>query len=150
MFHPWPSASSVVRVFEQKAAMRTTNGGKPLHADTRAAKSDRNMGDRKMGLIFMSNAASQITELIMAARKAQAGALDRLLEMYRNYLRLIARTSIDATLRAKADPSDMVLSTLFLSAHRSLVRGVGHALSFVFFVDAGLVPPRLGLVAVER
>jgi RNA polymerase sigma-70 factor (ECF subfamily) len=55
--------------------------------------------------------------LIARARQEDAVARARLLEAYRNYLRLIARTGMAAALRDKADPSDLVQETL-LKAHR--------------------------------
>lgn len=43
--------------------------------------------------------------------------LGNLLELYRNYLNLIAQTQIGATLKKRVDPSDVVQET-FLEAHR--------------------------------
>jgi RNA polymerase sigma-70 factor (ECF subfamily) len=55
------------------------------------------------------------TELLSRARQGNAESLGALLEFYRNYLYLLARTQIDLHLQARANPSDVVQET-FLQA----------------------------------
>src|SRR5216684_6717149 len=64
------------------------------------------------------------TELLTRARQGNAESLGALLELYRNYLYLLARTQIDLHLQARANPSDVVQET-FLQAcsHFSRFRG---------------------------
>jgi RNA polymerase sigma-70 factor (ECF subfamily) len=60
--------------------------------------------------------------------RAQAGdgpALGQLLELYRNYLGLLARLQIDRRLQCKADPSDLVQET-FLKANCHFAQFHGH------------------------
>jgi RNA polymerase sigma-70 factor (ECF subfamily) len=61
--------------------------------------------------------AADTDRMIAEARAGDAAALGRLLEMYRNYLRLLARVEIGRRLQGKVDASDVVQET-FLDAHR--------------------------------
>src|SRR5207237_7791368 len=55
------------------------------------------------------------TELLAKARQGNGESLGALLELYRNYLYLLARTQIDLHLQARANASDVVQET-FLQA----------------------------------
>jgi RNA polymerase sigma-70 factor (ECF subfamily) len=58
--------------------------------------------------------------LIELARGGSGQALGQLLELYRNYLSLLARLEIGRQLQSKLDDSDVVQET-FLKAHRDFV-----------------------------
>jgi RNA polymerase sigma-70 factor (ECF subfamily) len=65
-------------------------------------------------------------ELIAGARQGQADCLGTLLETYRNYLSLLARTQIDLHLRSRANPSDVVQET-YLQACRNFEQFRGNS-----------------------
>jgi RNA polymerase sigma-70 factor, ECF subfamily len=68
------------------------------------------------------------TELIARARRGDESAVGQLLEISRNYLKLLARLQIDRQLQGKADASDLVQDT-FMEAVRDFpaFRGVSEA-----------------------
>jgi RNA polymerase sigma-70 factor, ECF subfamily len=66
----------------------------------------------------MTTSGKDLSRLIERARHEEPGALDRLLDSYRNYLRLLARTGIDVSLQGKADPSDLVQDALLKATQR--------------------------------
>jgi RNA polymerase sigma-70 factor (ECF subfamily) len=75
-----------------------------------------------MNLMPISNELPEA--LLERARSGDAGALGRLLEMYRNYLRILARTQINSALKVRCDPSDLVQETL-MEAHRDFLQFAG-------------------------
>jgi RNA polymerase sigma-70 factor (ECF subfamily) len=65
-------------------------------------------------------------QLLAHAREGDETALGELLELYRNYLRLVARSLISTALRVKFEPSDLVQET-FLKAHREFGQFAGRS-----------------------
>jgi RNA polymerase sigma-70 factor (ECF subfamily) len=65
-------------------------------------------------------------ELIAEARRGRNDCLGTLLDLYRNYLNILARTQIDLHLRARASPSDLVQET-FLHACRNFQQFRGNS-----------------------
>jgi RNA polymerase sigma-70 factor (ECF subfamily) len=64
-----------------------------------------------------SNGRPDPEQLLAAAREGRRESLGTLLELYRNYLYLVARTQIDLHLQAQVSPSDLVQEA-FLEAYR--------------------------------
>jgi len=60
-------------------------------------------------------------QLIVEAKSGNDAELGRLLELYRTYLRLLARIEIGRRLQGKLDASDLVQET-FLEAHRNFAQ----------------------------
>jgi RNA polymerase sigma-70 factor (ECF subfamily) len=66
-----------------------------------------------------------VPSLLERARRQETEPLGELLQLYRNYLTILATTQLDPRLRRRMSPSDVVQDTL-LAAHRDFVqfRGV--------------------------
>jgi RNA polymerase sigma-70 factor (ECF subfamily) len=72
----------------------------------------------------LSIARDTAESLLERARAGDVAALGRLLELYRNYLRVMARSLIAQALRGHLDPSDLVQET-FLKAQREFPQFAG-------------------------
>ncbi len=65
--------------------------------------------------------------LLAQARAGKRECLGQLLQLYSNYLKLLAGTQIDDKLRARCSPSDVVQET-FCEAHRDFHQFRGHSM----------------------
>jgi RNA polymerase sigma-70 factor (ECF subfamily) len=73
----------------------------------------------------LSSSQRAAQELLLAARGGDEQQLGRLLQLYRNYLTILATTQLDARLRRRISPSDLVQEAM-LGAYRDFAqfRGV--------------------------
>ena len=74
----------------------------------------------------MSRADHHPSARCSSTARGDAEALGRLLQLYRNYLQIMARSLIGPDLRAHVAPSDVVQET-YLEAHRDFARFLGTA-----------------------
>ena len=77
-------------------------------------------------LVVSTRQQIEIEELIRQARTGTGESLGVLLGVYANYLRLLASTQLDAKLRTRVSPSDLVQET-FCEAHRDFGQFRGHS-----------------------
>src|SRR5687768_12175311 len=66
----------------------------------------------------MNRGNTNLSRLIVDARRNDPQALDQLLDSYRNYLRLLAATTLHRSVQSKADPSDFVQDALHKATRR--------------------------------
>ncbi|MCG8649125.1 MAG: sigma-70 family RNA polymerase sigma factor [Pirellulales bacterium] len=63
---------------------------------------------------------TSIQQVLASARSGRGEALGQLLQLYQNYLTILATTQLDRRLRRRMNPSDLVQETM-LAAHRNFV-----------------------------
>lgn len=73
---------------------------------------------------MISGEESVVAGLLARARDGDPQALDRLFQMCRNYVGIVARAQVESWLRAKVDASDLVQQT-FLEAYRDFAHFQG-------------------------
>ncbi len=69
----------------------------------------------------MTETDTDVVELLNEARSGASEQLGQLLEMYRNYLTILASTQINERLRSRVSPSDVVQETM-LAAHCDIAK----------------------------
>lgn len=62
-----------------------------------------------------------VESLLAEAREGETETLGQLLQLYRNYLTILATTQLDRKLRRRMSPSDLVQETM-LAAHRDFLK----------------------------
>jgi RNA polymerase sigma-70 factor (ECF subfamily) len=77
-----------------------------------------------VSLPHMPQSRATPENLLSQARAGDMPALGRLLDLYRNYLRVVARAMIGQALRVRLDASDLVQET-FLKAHHEFGQFLG-------------------------
>src|SRR5262245_18852231 len=70
--------------------------------------------------------SADIVALLNRARAGDAQARGELLDLYRSYLRLLARTQMGSSLRGRLEPSDLVQDAM-LDAHRDFSAFAGQS-----------------------
>src|SRR5271165_3102484 len=66
--------------------------------------------------IYDSSQDVPVPKLLERARRGNAEALGQVLQLYRNYLTILATTQLDRRLRRRVSPSDLVQDAM-LAAH---------------------------------
>lgn len=69
-----------------------------------------------LSLATNDSSSTNLGQLLVEAKRGDAESLGRLLERYQNYLKLLACTQLDAKVRGRVSPSDVVQETM-LEAH---------------------------------
>lgn len=66
----------------------------------------------RVGSIMVADSSIRPSELIQQARNGEVDAVGRLLELYLQYLKILATTQLDQKLRHRVSPSDVVQETV--------------------------------------